>query len=52
MENEGIIEPVEVCVCGDYRGTVNSAIQAEQFPILMLDEIWQKSIYLEEVHQN
>ena len=52
MEGEGIIEPVEVSdwatpivsvrVCGDYKGTVNRAIQMEQFPILMLEEIQGK----------
>ena len=28
-----------VCVCGDYKGTVNPAIQTEQFPIPTLKEI-------------
>ena len=28
-----------VCVCGDYKGTVNPAIQTEQFPIPTLEEI-------------
>ena len=37
-----------VRVCGDYKGTVNPAIQAEQFPIPTLEEIrgkmatWEK----------
>ena len=28
-----------VRICGDYRGTVNPAIQTEQFPIPTLEEI-------------
>jgi len=37
-----------VCVCGNYKGTVNPAIQTEQFPTPMLEGIrgkvssWQK----------
>ena len=31
-----------VRVCGDYKGTVNPAIQMEQFPILTLEEIQGK----------
>ena len=28
-----------VCICGDYKGTVNPAIQPEQLPIPILEEI-------------
>lgn len=31
-----------VRVCGDYKGTVNPAIQTEQFPIATLEEIRRK----------
>ena len=31
-----------VCVFGNYKGTVNPAIQTEQFPIPTLEEIWEK----------
>ena len=43
-----------VRVCGDYKGTVNPAIQTKQFPISMLEvEEIRKSVHLEKFkHQN
>lgn len=48
-----------VPICGDYKGTVNRAIQTEQFPIPTLEEIrgrvssWKKftKVDLRSVHQ-
>ena len=31
-----------VCICSDYKGTVNPAIQTEQLPIPTLEEIRRK----------